>query len=387
MRRLRVAVIHPQPRVGGGSENKALWILQTLKDTADVFFIAMGKIDLEELNKFYGTNLSRRDIKLIEIPIPFILKKRFDALRSFRLDRYIRKNASCFDIIISSYNLMDFGTTGIQFLSDFSFVDELRRSLLKKPEGPMGWFYNRSLLRSAYLKLSKLLSGGNSEGWKKNWTIANSDWGGNIFEEKFRIKTRTIYPPVIMDCQNVPWESRENGFLSIGRIVPEKQVDRIISILKRVRLDGYNIHLHILGKGNDLSYKKRIDKLISDNREWVFSEGIVFGSRKNDLLASHKYGLHACENELIGNAVIEMVKAGCLVWVPEKGGPAEIVGRSELIYRDNSEAVRKIEEVLDKDDLARSIRSHLKEKSSKFSLENFQAQIRALIEQFVNRNE
>jgi glycosyltransferase involved in cell wall biosynthesis len=387
MRRLRIAVIHPQPKVGGGSENKALWIVQTLKDTADVYFIVMGEIDLEELNKFYGTNLSRQDIKVVEIPIPFLLKKRFDAIRSYRLDRYIRKNAFYFDILISSYNLMDFGTAGIQFLSDFSFEDELRRSLLKKPEGRTGWFYNRSLFRSAYLKLSRYLAGGNTEGWKINWTIANSNWGGKIFEDKYKIKTRTIYPPVIVETSDVPWESRDNGFLSIGRIVPEKQIDRIIRILKRVRLDGYDIHLHILGRGDDRSYQKRIDRLISDNREWVFSEGIVFGSRKNDLLARHRYGLHACENELVGNAVIEMVKAGCLVWVPDKGGPAEIVGHSGLIFRDESEAVRKIEEVLEKDSLARSIRSHLEAQAKKFSLESFQAQIRNLVEQFINRNE
>ena len=48
MKRFRATVIHPQPRAGGGSENKALRIMETLKETVDVLFVAMGDILLDE---------------------------------------------------------------------------------------------------------------------------------------------------------------------------------------------------------------------------------------------------------------------------------------------------------------------------------------------------
>jgi glycosyltransferase involved in cell wall biosynthesis len=386
MKRFRVAVIHPQPRAGGGSENKALWIMETLKETADVSFVAMGDILLDELNRAYGTRLNPRDIRLVEIPIPPLLKKRCDALRTYRLERYVRRHASDYDILISTYNVMDFGTCGIQFISDFSFNDRLRREFYWKPRGLGSWAYRKSPFRSAYLALGKVLSGRTSAGWRRNWTVSNSDWGGKIFEEVFGLKSRTIYPPVIDDYPDIPWEDREDGFVIIGRLVPEKQVDRMIRILQRIRKEGWNVHLHILGGGDDPSYASKINRLAAANPDWVFLEGLIFGAHKRNLLARHRFGLHGCENELIGNAVIEMVKAGCLVWVPEKGGATEIVGHPGLIYRNDAEAVRKIIEVLSKDELIQMFRTHLRSQADKFSVEKFQAQIRELIQQFVNRD-
>ena len=51
-----------------------------------------------------------------------------------------------------------------------------------------------------------------------------------------------------------------------------------------------------------------------------------------------------------------------------------------LIYRDDAEAVRKIIEVLSKDELIRMFRTHLRSQAEKFSVEKFQAQIRELIQ-------
>jgi len=358
--------------------------METLKGTADVTFMAMGDIPLEELNRAYGTRLSPRDITLIEIPTPPLLKKRCDALRTYRLERYVRKHSSDYDVLISTYNVMDFGTRGIQFISDFSFDDRLRREFYWKPRGLGSWAYRKSPLRSVYLALGKVLGGQTSAGWRKNWTVSNSDWGGRIFEEVFGLKSQTIYPPVIDDYPDIPWEDREDGFVILGRLAPEKRVDRMIGILQRIRREGCNVHLHILGAGDDLSYTREIHRLAAANGDWIYLEGPVFGSQKRNLLARHRFGLHGCENELIGNAVIEMVKAGCLVWVPEKGGPTEIVGHPGLIYRDDAEAVRKIIDVLSKDELIRMFRTHLRSQAEKFSVEKFQAQIRELIQQFVN---
>jgi len=51
-----------------------------------------------------------------------------------------------------------------------------------------------------------------------------------------------------------------------------------------------------------------------------------------------------------------------------------------LIYRDDAEAVRKIIEVLSKDELIRVFRTHIRSQAKKFSVEKFQAQIRELIQ-------
>jgi hypothetical protein len=48
MKRILAAVIHPQPRIGGDSENKVLRIMETLRETLCVSFVAKGDIPLEE---------------------------------------------------------------------------------------------------------------------------------------------------------------------------------------------------------------------------------------------------------------------------------------------------------------------------------------------------
>ena len=55
-------------------------------------------------------------------------------------------------------------------------------------------------------------------------------------------------------------------------------------------------------------------------------------------MAQHRYGIHTMENEHFGIGVAEMVRAGCIPFVHDSGGPVEIVGgRSELRFRDAPE--------------------------------------------------
>jgi hypothetical protein len=125
----KITIIHPQFKEGGGAEAPALWMVEALKKDYDVTLISMGHLNLDRLNECYDTHLNRTELKIMEIPIPKLLKNRFDALRSFKLAKLSKQKASEFDLMISSYNVMDFGRKGIQYISDFSFDDELHRTL------------------------------------------------------------------------------------------------------------------------------------------------------------------------------------------------------------------------------------------------------------------
>ena len=176
MNRSKIAIIHPRLIEGGGSEAPALWTAEALKDDYDVYLISMGNINFDRLNKYYGTSLNSGQIKIIIIPIPYLFKNRFDALRGYRLARFCKQRASEFDLIISTYNVMDFGRKGIQYISDFSFNDRLRQTFYPSDKGKKWKFYHPSPFRWMYLKLSKILAGTSKYGWKRNITIANSDW-------------------------------------------------------------------------------------------------------------------------------------------------------------------------------------------------------------------
>jgi glycosyltransferase involved in cell wall biosynthesis len=235
----KIAICHPALRAGGGSEARPLWMAEALKQDYDVSLVTMGYVDLDKFNHAYGTHLNRKEITIIELPVPSVFRNRFDALRGYRLSRFCKENSAEYDLMISTYNVMDFGRRGIQFIADFSFDDRLRRSFDFSPDGVKGLFYRKSPFRSLYLALGKMLSGTyGAKGWKDNLTIANSDWSGRLFKEVCGIESGTIYPPVPGEFPAVPWPERENGFVCLGRLVPEKRIDMLISILSEVRKKG-----------------------------------------------------------------------------------------------------------------------------------------------------
>ena len=67
----KIAIVHPCFRVGGGSEAMPLWMIETLKRKYDFTLITMGQINLDELNKAYGTDLKKGNLKLFQSPSLF----------------------------------------------------------------------------------------------------------------------------------------------------------------------------------------------------------------------------------------------------------------------------------------------------------------------------
>ncbi|MBD3414621.1 MAG: glycosyltransferase [Candidatus Aminicenantes bacterium] len=382
----RIAIVHPHLKPGGGSEARALWIVEALKEEEQVNLISMGRIDLGALNDYYGTDLKYDEIGIIEIPIPQMLKKRFDALRSYRLSKYCKKNSDKFDLMISSYNVMDFGKKGIQYIADFSFDDDLRR----KHHSVSGTFprlvYKRSFIRTMYLKLGEWISKGTKEGWRRNTTIANSKWSAEVLQEAYGINAQVIYPPVEEKFPDIPWEEKSNGFVAVGRLVPEKRFDQIIHILKKVREQGHDVHLHIIGGGPYTSFNKTLKRVVEENSSWCFLEGPKYGAEKKKMISKHKFGISGCKNEAFGIAVAEMIKAGNIVWVPFSGGQVEIVDHKELIYIDQEDAVLKIKKTLNDNKKQAEIREHLKKNSEKFSIEIFKIKTRATVEEFIGQS-
>jgi glycosyltransferase involved in cell wall biosynthesis len=367
-----------------------MWAIQALENDYDVSLITGGDIDLEELNNFYGTSLKPCDFTIRQAPIPFwlaLLRKtgRGDALDSVSYSKFCRQLAHEFDVLVSTYNLCDFGVPAIHFIADFSWDDKLRRQYHPPAHGIGQFIYRDNLLRKSYLwftkKISKYSSRNLFDG--NDSIIANSRWTARMMQEKYGVYADFLYPPVTSEFPTVPWEQKEAGFVCISRIAPVKRIERIVEILAGVRREGYDIHLHIIGAvGND-SYGKFISELCKRHCEWVIAEGQLYGPKKAKLLATHRFGAHGCRGEAFGISVAEMVKAGCIVFVPCDGGQAEIVNHPLLTYEDNKDAVRKICNILRNVELQNELRKHLAGQGHLFSVEEFQRGIRGIVAMFI----
>lgn len=356
-----------------------MWIMESLQFDHAVELITVGDPDIRALNECYGTNIIVGRVSVFPVSIPAFLKERFDVLRGQLLARRFREISSRYDLTISAYNVLGLKSKGIQFIGDFSFDDDLRRRFDQRSGGWRGFLDRSALLRAPYLFLGRLISKNALEGWEKNITIANSSWAAGILKEAYGITAKVIYPPVAGKFTELPWDRRENGFVCVGRLVPEKRIERILDILEEVRSTHPDIHLHIIGTSSDLRYQAFLKDLCRRKGGWAIFEGGLFGDRKNRIIAGHKFGIHGRLNESFGIAPAEMAKAGCLVWVPNGGGQVEIVNDPRLIYADHHDASTKITTVINDPGLQEDLRAHLRKQSEYFSPERFIQEVKGVV--------
>ena len=365
----------------GGSELKACWAVSALRPLYSVTVATGRPIDLPNLNRHCGTNLQPEDMEVLLAPRgPYQAIGHTDALRGALFTRFLRAVASRCDVCISAYNMLDFGKPAIQFIADFSFSDDLRLEFHPLARGYKGWFHRPGMLRDGYLALTRGLAGAGPYDGREDWLVANSEWTAGILRTRLGLPChRVIYPPVAVVVEDLPWPQREIGFVSIGRVSPEKRLDRVIDILERVRAAGHDLHLHLIGAIGDDRYGRSLRERIARNATWCYAEGYRTGSEKMALLARHRFALHACVGEAFGVAVAEYVEAGCIPLVPHVGGAAEIVGMADLTFADEDEAVAKIVQLLRSPDRQRAVRAVLRQRKGLFSPERFVAQIRDLV--------
>jgi glycosyltransferase involved in cell wall biosynthesis len=383
---LKVALFHP--RLGfGGSEAAVLWTLQALRGNYDLTLISAGPVDLRRLNQYYGTDLSGEDFSYRQVRLPSWLERsgKFAALQGRFGQRYVQQVASEFDVLIGLYGPLDCGRPCIQRVVDFSFVEEWRLQLHPTFRRWKAWFYGPTLLRRAYLNLCDRISPMRPDAWKCNITISNSAWTAHRLQEKYGIGSEVLYSPVAIDVPPVPYTSREEGFIYLGRITPEKCTHSAIEILRQVRERGHNVHLHILGGFDRSDYANRVRRLAEHFRDWVFLEGWAFRDKKAQLLAGHRFGINACANEAFGIAVAEMVQAGCIVFVPNGGGQAEIADHPHLTYQNEADGVGKICSVLTQETEQAALLEHLRQGSSRFSAQTFMKGTQRVVAEFAEK--
>ncbi len=374
----------------GGANSVAVWMIEALKREHQVSLLSFEPIDLEAINRFYGTTLHFSQLKLTQVR-PLIRSL-------FNLDRdpssiqkwcYIMRlckiHKNKYDLIISAENEMDFGCRGLQYIH-FPYLAEVKTTWRVLHEvARRGKLH--VLLKGRY-RPWMLLSGFSLKGMKSNLTLTNSQWTKAIIKKCYDIEATVVYPPVIGQFSDVSWEDKENGFVCVGRFDPLKKIEQMIETLAEVRKSRPDIHFHIVGTASNRDlhassdYYQKIMALVQENSAWVSIHQNLPRAELVDLLAQHRYGIHAHETEHFGMAVAEMVSAGCITFVPNDGGQVEIVDDERLIYADQAQAVEKILHVLQNPTEQAQLHAHMLTQKQKFTCEQFCDDIREAVRNF-----
>lgn len=383
----RVLVVRLSLNPPGGGKAVAAWMIQALRGVHHVGVLSWVPVDLAAINRHFGTSLQPSDVTLHTIPAALarlVPRDGLERLKYSYLLRLCRKLRADYDVFIGVNNEADFGVPGIQYIHYTGTYDSRLHprgihSLEAATAGSRQW----PLHTRIYFWMCNALSGWSVDRMHGNLTLANSDWTRRRAAALHGVKATTLYPPVPVDFAPVPWDERENGFVCVGRIVPSKELETIIAILADVRRRGHQVHLRIIGSPTHREYYGRIRRLQAEHAAWVHLDTNLTRTELTQLVARHKYGIHAMRLEHFGIAVGEMVNAGCIVFVPNDGGQIEIIGdRPELIFSSRADAVEKIDRVLRDPDQQDVLRAQLAECKATFSADEFIRKLRAIVAEF-----
>ncbi len=382
---MNVLIVHPYLN-RGGSEARLLWSVEALKDTHQVTIVTSGGANLGELNAIYGTAIDSSEVNVIETGLPWWIAglKAGDALKVAWFNRQLRRISPSFDLVLSTYHPVDVRTPTIQFIADFSWDDEERRRLHPE-QGWRGFVHGDNSLRHIYLGFAQWLSNSIASAdalRESTCVVSNSKFSAAILHKKYGISSRVIYPPVAGEFPIVPSNNRKNRFVALGRISPEKELEKVISIVGKVRDRGHEVELLILGDWESSIYGKDLYQQARARGDWIRFAGDCRGEKKARLLADSKFGIHGCEGEAFGIAVAEMVKAGCISFAPVEGGPAEIVSDSRMLYSDATDAVNKIDLVLQDAELQQKLTLQVKAQGKQYSEKAFMVSVRNIVSEY-----
>jgi glycosyltransferase involved in cell wall biosynthesis len=382
----RVLLVQPSMQPPGGGNGVAAWVLQALVPHHRVTVLSWRPVEIDPINRFFGTQLRSSDFDTIVVPrswrmITDHLPTPATLIKMALLMRYTRRVSDGFDVLFGVYNETDYGRRGIQYVHYPTY-------LRPRPAVDLRWYHRSSPLLGAYYAAADRLAGFSLERMKANLTLANSNWTAARIRAFLGIEASTLYPPVLAATAQAAWPERRRGFVAMGRISPEKEYERVMRILARVRTHAPDITLTIIGTWDAKAerYYRSLTALaaaLDPAGAWITFRENLSRDQVRDLLTTSRYGIHGMREEHFGMAPAEMVRAGMIVWVPNGGGQVEIVGDApRLRFDTDDEAADAILGVISDPREETRLREHLATQGERFSTERFSTAVRNIVAGF-----
>ena len=393
--RLRVLVLHPRLEPVGGAEVVAAWALEALVREHEVDVLTWGVPDFRALDRDYGTSLAGaaigirrppRGVRLAVESLQRLDRDPWSVQRFAVLMRMARRLRRRYDVVLCTHGEADLGGPGIQYVHQ-PWCGAAFRTISSPGPGPVA----RAVATLAFaLRPWRLLSGFSCDRMRSNFTLANSEGTSDLVRSTYGIESTVLHPPVPAPAAGRPWGERENGFVCVGRLVAAKRVDHVLEILRRVRALGEDVALHVVGHVQDEepAYGAALLDRLRAAGPWVSVHAGLSRAALGELLGSQRWGIHAMVREPFGIAVVESIRAGCVVFVQDDAGPAAIIGDAPaLLFRDDDEAVDRIVSMLRSPAAQASARAHLAERGELFTAERFVEELRRTVDAFAASGE
>lgn len=366
---------------GGGSAVGA-WALEALRGRYEMTVLTWTPVDFASVNRIYGTALDEKGIRFETVSpvLRAVVGMAPARLALLSMNLLFRKARSLcrrrrFDVVLCTNNEIEVGVPAIQYV-------HYPWAALPRPDEGERWYHFATLL-SLYRWLCRGISGYRQDLVYRNLTLVNSNWTGAVFQDFYGVPAQTVYPPVPGGFPHIPFAERDDGFVCLGRLSREKEIEKLIHIVAGVRARGHAIRFHIVGHIDDRAYVRRLYRTARAHADWLSFHHDLTRDALCELIARNRYGIHGMLGEHFGIAPAELQKGGCITFVADDGGPLEIVGHDErLIYHSTDDAIEKIDRILNDEHLRMQVLRGVVERAGWFSETRFMADILSAVEDF-----
>ena len=169
-------------------------------------------------------------------------------------------------------------------------------------------------------------------------------------------------------------------WLTVGRLIPIKGYDRLIRVLGKLKKEGYDFKLVMIGDGTE---KKNLESLIL--KENLQNQITLMGHCSNPypFIKNAQFLIMSSCQEGLSTVVIESLVLNTKVLTTECSGMTELIDKDEsgFICHNSEDGIYKLlKEVLDKQVLFDEKNVSLKSSDFKFSLNNSMKAIESLFE-------
>jgi glycosyltransferase involved in cell wall biosynthesis len=324
----------------------AAWALQALREDFDVSLATLESLDYEALNRSWGTSLRPGDVRVHIAPPRYQMLLRcfptpgalLESCLNMRLARHLDR-VDRFDVLFSTQNEADFGRRGLQYIH-YPWL------YTPRPKHEMRWYHYIPGVLTAYRRTCQWLSGGTNDGLSRNLSLANSSFIAGRIRDVHGTGSIILFPPVTGDFPEVPCSERQVAMVGVGRMHRCKRWEMAVAIVDEVRRRGIDLGLTVVGHRDDGEYFQQLDALAA-KRPWFKLRLNLTRAELASTVASHRYGIHTMEDEHFGMGPAEIIRAGCLLFAHNSGGPVEILaGERRLLFDNVDDAADKIVRVL-----------------------------------------
>jgi len=349
-------LFHHSFEVLGGSERVAVAVLNVMKDLGyQVTLVTLSEINKEKIKKWDPNFIDPDKIIIKKFPLKF---GNYKALYLSLMTKKERSFSTIGDITWSDYSYIHFPwslTDNLKYIDNYykyeSYIGNRKLRMYYLPYK----YIHRFLFRKSKTKL-----------------LANSNWTRKILEIS-GYRAETLYPPVDISRIKIKSANRDPKLVVyVGRISPEKNIENIIEVAKRMKDYKFII------LGSEGRNKKYVNYILNNAKSLnnLFIKKNPSDKEIMDYFSKSKIYFHPKINEHFGISIVEAMAAGLTPVVHKSGGAwHDIVeeGKYGIGYCNINNAVDSIKK-------ASNVEFDYSRKIYQFSFENFKKNLSAILE-------